>query len=342
MHCLLTSQAQGGAALAALLASTPSELGLHVLKLDGALSDVRVDQLLDSGASGRVYRVTIAGDDAVLKSFGKAEECRDERDILRHVESNDVPFVPRVLAAAETQLVLAPRGLSVTRDQPWITRQHALGFIETVGRLHECGVLHRDIRPENLVVYIRSSRIAGPRPRDTVTAGVAAPTAAAAAGSCEISPPGVPVSPPRKAKPPQLDPARHSHRYADGLYLIDFAFAERAEAAGALLTFRGPFRGALRYASDAVLEQLQTKNGLDLLYTADDEWHSVIRTLYGISHPKVHRYLCQLPRGDVGAMRHCWDACLAEVWDARSLTGRALYDRAQALARSEFPDFVPG
>ena len=132
---------------------------------------------------------------------------------------------------------------------------------------------------------------------------------------------------------------QESDTFEDGLYLIDFGFATECECDNGVLYVQTPFCGTVRYASPQVLQQLQSGEQ-DVRYTELDEWHSVIRVLYGLSNTKMHQHLTGLPSTAYDEVQKCWDAALLGPWNCDKLnTPDSLYQKARELAEFVFLDF---
>jgi len=141
-----------------LMNLTPHQLGCK-FELP-AISPLAMLSVLGEGSSGRVYDVTCADHKAVLKIHKNVDDMTNECMVLRHLsigQSNCLTTIPRLVAQNEKarQLLMVPQGVPARRTT-WFSSRQVVEFLHSVAYLHDQNVLHRDIRPENLVVYTKA------------------------------------------------------------------------------------------------------------------------------------------------------------------------------------------
>jgi len=124
----------------------------------------------------------------------------------------------------------------------------------------------------------------------------------------------------------------------DGLYLVDYAYAVLCDSAIGSVTAR-VFAGTTKFGSDSVLSSLLANKRVS--FSAADDWHSVIRTLFALCHPHVHTYLKTLTNKSYLEIIDCWSVCLQGHWySSPNATAMELRKQAFMLAKSCFVDFV--
>lgn len=299
------------------------------VQLDAPETDsMKIRSVLGVGASGRVYDVEYQAKQAVMKAYNRESEKKQEAKILRILEPEKA-FIPRVLRETTNQLVMQPVGLPLGVRTP-LTYTHIVQFIETVSMLHNVGVLHCDVRPDNLVLYMPLRQVWEPNVEKSIDVSV---------DGLEITP-RAPRTPRKFQYVPVRSPMRQeisSPTFEYGLYLIDYAFAVQLEEIKEGIC--RPFVGTVKFASDEVLAQLSGAKS-KVHYAPMDEWHCVIRTLYALSHPLMWQHISNLPKSDFEGVRSAWQCCLLGQWNVSHLqTSKDMKDRALELARQSFVNF---
>lgn len=349
LRTLLTSE-QKSKVLPALLSMKPDDLGLNLP--DMGIKGVGLEEVLGAGASGCVYGARYQDSQCVVKVYNDKSDFEQERRMLdriaRSLPATGPLLVPHVVAATECHLLLQPAGIPI-RQHLVIARNHVRALIHCLRKLHELRILHRDVRPENLVVFTNGKfKIpqttdanigqavdgAGPQPADHTSGRLL---------------PGIAASPKRKqllhaaekkaavtesATEISLRPSMHA-----GIYLVDFAYAVHVPGDGPL-EVNDRFKGGVKYSSDTVLAQLHSGR-TDIRYTEMDEWHSLIRTMYSLAHPLLHsRYLPGIDRSDYAGIQLFWRSVLKDYWDCSELrTPAEMVERAEFLTKTCFVPF---
>ena len=129
---------------------------------------LKLTSYLGSGASASVYSYET---EAIPKETYAVKAARDgegqpamkslqhERSILE--ELRECPHVPRVAGFGPAYLVLQPVGELLTYDLmqelssslfKWLPVQ----LVETLEFAHQRGIVHRDVRPANIIVHLKS------------------------------------------------------------------------------------------------------------------------------------------------------------------------------------------
>lgn len=244
-----------------LLSLSPEQLGVmpdaDISCFLGAFPSFHRAEIIGYGASSRVYRAFLDKEhtrQVVLKEFRpQPENARYEARILAHLAANRALLVSRLVAQAEAMLVLEPLGV-VIGERTIISVEHAHALINTVVGMHRLGVLHRDIRPDNIVLYAQPSFVWIPRSRQDAEADLqsgrghmlASPDARSDGATVATDESSVSA---RMSSLPDAPAASPAVTAPNGLYLIDFAFAVQAEAeygTDAHLVFLVPCYLALR------------------------------------------------------------------------------------------------
>eukprot|EP00698_Gefionella_okellyi_P018979 TRINITY_DN5760_c0_g1_i1.p1 TRINITY_DN5760_c0_g1~~TRINITY_DN5760_c0_g1_i1.p1 ORF type:complete len:478 (+),score=92.40 TRINITY_DN5760_c0_g1_i1:779-2212(+) len=144
--------ATGMHALYSLLSCTAAALDYQTATADTAL-DVHFTSVLGRGASGCVYVAQRQGNttEYVCKVFaaGLELQCANEVAVLKKL--GGLVSVPVFESSTTLQLLTRPRGYPFA-PHDLKTRQVVLEFADAVRSIHDRAVLHRDIRPENIIV----------------------------------------------------------------------------------------------------------------------------------------------------------------------------------------------
>jgi serine/threonine protein kinase len=131
-----------------LLKKTPSELGYCQFPL--FFDDISLGSLLGYGTSSHVYQISTENpkyQDCVLKVFHNTTDLQIERKILQHLTGKK--GIPKVKDTNENQMLLWPKGLRIG----YFDQKKIKELVDILYIAHNVGVLHRDIRPENIIVY---------------------------------------------------------------------------------------------------------------------------------------------------------------------------------------------
>jgi len=124
---------------------------------------LHIEDDLGWGITSRVYAVRKGSDLFALKiCTDSLPNLESEYLVLKALEKKKVSYITKAngMSDDKKQLLLSPVGIPVFK--PIITREHAIQFVETMRAIHQCGYLHHDVRPENLVLVTRS-QLVGPR-----------------------------------------------------------------------------------------------------------------------------------------------------------------------------------
>jgi hypothetical protein len=112
-------------------------------------SSLTHSDLLGSGGSSRVFAICDR-EDHVLKVMADEEDCERESAMLRIIEREKIPHVPRLIEAGQGALVLFPRATPIVAGQ--LHCRHALQVLDTLEAVHKISLYHRDICPVNLML----------------------------------------------------------------------------------------------------------------------------------------------------------------------------------------------
>jgi len=139
----------------------------------GLFDSYSIVRLIGEGGSGKVYLVTKKGksyamkvpvniridmdetvgplkDEGFLESYKKEAENwitvseKVPDDVIRFLDYNIVPFPWMIMELAETDLKTAMKDGAVTIDD-------IIGMLHSLQRIHDAGILHLDIKPENIM-----------------------------------------------------------------------------------------------------------------------------------------------------------------------------------------------
>jgi len=106
---------------------------------------------LGSGISSRVFAICNQ-DNHTLKVMTDEEDSEHESAMLRIIEKEKIPHVPRLIEAGQGALVLSPRATPIVVGQ--LHCRHALQILDTsaLEAIHKISLYHRDIHPANLIL----------------------------------------------------------------------------------------------------------------------------------------------------------------------------------------------
>jgi len=125
--------------------------GVGFSKIDHPF-DVSLGTFLGSGASSRVF--SVYDKPQVVKIYSnlssRTEDAVCEARNLRRV--SDIPHVPRLIEEGEGALILEPRAHEIIPGS--LQRKHVLQILDVLKQTHSLGLVHRDLRPSNLLLVI--------------------------------------------------------------------------------------------------------------------------------------------------------------------------------------------
>ena len=140
------------------IAGLNEEQVMHAMGIDDAY---RVERVLARGIGGVTERVTIDGAGPFIRK--KMPSARADRGVWAAIASSPCPRLPQIAATYEMpdcfvavydavpgdtlQQAVAARGALAAEEAV----QVALDVCEAAEALHACGVIHRDISPENVI-----------------------------------------------------------------------------------------------------------------------------------------------------------------------------------------------
>lgn len=143
---------KGQQQLLAILKRSSSELGLDFPLVQATDSDevVRIASLIGEGATSTVYAASFRGRDGVLKLLkpGFCHLADHEANTLMRLESQGVRGAPTdCLKVCDRALFF---GQELTHLDS-IDTTHLERLVECLKGAHEAGIVHRDVRPDNLL-----------------------------------------------------------------------------------------------------------------------------------------------------------------------------------------------
>ena len=204
-----------------------------MLRPGDVVSSYRVDELIGKGGMSRVYRVTDLRDDTVwalkvltLDEPGLVERFVSEAEIQAFLDH------PHLVRARE--LIRVEMGLGIVMEivdgpslDAWLFANSdvseevrldiALQVLEGVGAAHRAGMIHRDIKPGNVMIATRPD---GSRIAKITDFGLAK-----LRGTTALTKTGVAMGTPRYMAPEQLMDAKYVDARAD-IYALGALFYE--------------------------------------------------------------------------------------------------------------------
>lgn len=150
--------------LKALFTASSAQLGmvpLPLITVDGKTLSVEIDTAIGFGAHAAVYKAHLDGHEYAVKVFPEPSVCRTEVDVLKHLASKHVPFVPRVInsrIAAELGDLPQPSWIVVqplaSHINPLVFHElHVRDVIECLRAAHTAGYVCRDVRIANIMEH---------------------------------------------------------------------------------------------------------------------------------------------------------------------------------------------
>jgi len=167
---VLSLSGPGKICLIGLVTRPVTDLGFELPIFTTANSAITLEKVLGEGLTSTVYKGFTQQSQGItttslssssmtttlesrqyfaIKKFKKEYEylCSREVSTLSQIQSL---HVPKVIFSFQTYFVMEPVGETV--DKTVLFSQHARALVEFLGQVHKTGIVHRDIRPDNLIL----------------------------------------------------------------------------------------------------------------------------------------------------------------------------------------------
>jgi len=145
------------------LSRTADNWGLEVCQ-PAKEFNVSFDEVLGAGATSRVflasYNDSTEEKQVACKVFRDARPYYREKEMLQYLGQKIPTCVINIVAESDSamQLLLSPRAF-LLRPDDLKSRALARRLLDNINKLHSVGVLHCDLRPENVLVHKRDGKL---------------------------------------------------------------------------------------------------------------------------------------------------------------------------------------
>ncbi|KAG0269463.1 hypothetical protein DFQ27_003375 [Actinomortierella ambigua] len=130
------------------------------------LPDLEEMELISHGERAQTYKARWQGRDVVLKKCdvwnegSVAEELKNEASVYQKLQTLQGRYIPKLLLAGVAdgvEMVLVTEFVGTDVNQDLLDDSAQVKIQEAMSAIHELGVLHGDIRPENIVMQNHGS-----------------------------------------------------------------------------------------------------------------------------------------------------------------------------------------